>query len=164
MIYFLFDYYLLRNNPMNENKGQISLLGEDPVGTHTKRCKSPWHAISTTIWETTHINDLQEREQCWEMGGTAGFSENAEIETSLMQLEKHARGKKNKMMQNCKYYEEGNKDCLLPLPRGEVCGIKWCSWIQSKMYFMQFCCESLCHQILKYLHEFETLVSSHSTQ
>lgn len=27
-------------------------------------------------------------------------------------------------------------NCWLPLLRGEVCGIKWCLWIQSKMYFI----------------------------
>lgn len=47
---------------MNENKGQISLLGVDPVGTHMKCCESPHHVMLTTILENTFINDLQEGE------------------------------------------------------------------------------------------------------
>lgn len=47
---------------MNENKGEISLLGVDPVGTHMKCCESPQHVMFTTILENTFIKDQQEGE------------------------------------------------------------------------------------------------------
>lgn len=51
---------------MNENKGLISLIGVDPVGTHMKCCESPQCVMLTTILQNTFINDLQDGENNFE--------------------------------------------------------------------------------------------------
>lgn len=97
---------------MNENKGEISLLGVDPVGTHMKCCESPQHVMFTTILENTFIKDQQEGENNAERGEEVQATKKMQKYRAPLSSHKHMQRKKDRMTWNYKYYEEGSKDEL----------------------------------------------------